>query len=187
MLHRLELPLPKLKTSFPKWSPRRIIADAVSAWNLRHPDKPCDGLASSWDFVSNVVHSWAWHGWTEYDSVVCPETRDALRDRIKTEVMRAYPWLRSDPRKLVARGDQTAEEDDLAFDDVARQLSEFATKRSDAMLMLEKLRRKRPLDRKAVAELEAEVGRPITASRARVTLRRRLRRVLVFRWPSRSQ
>src|SRR5258708_34393780 len=181
MLHRLELPLPRLKSSFPKWSPGRIIADAVLAWKLRTPDKPGDGVASSWDFVSNVVHSWAWHGWTEYDSVVCPETRDALRDRIKTEVMRAYPWLRSDPRKLVARGDQLTEEDGLAFDDVARQLSEFATKRSDAMLMLEKLRRKRPLDRKAVAELEAEVGRPITASRASLTLRTRLIRLLVFR------
>jgi hypothetical protein len=148
--------LDSMQAAFPRWSMERIIAEACAAWSIRKSDNPCTP-DSDWGFICNVVHAWARHDLTCYDQIHTPETRDQLQAGIRSEVAKAYPWLRieRDPRKAKV----VTEDRPLVFGMLSRVLSDLSAKRSNAMLALRELKRKRPVDREAVAEMDAEVNR----------------------------
>jgi hypothetical protein len=140
----------QLKVALPSWTPARVIAEACAAWAVRHPDNPCDPGKSDWCFIVNVVHSWARHGWTNYEQVVSSETRQELHTAIAAQTFKAYPWLRSD-----TRSSQKPKEEPRPMAALSQALSRLVAHRSDLLMELGRLRRVRPLDRTKIAKLEA--------------------------------
>jgi hypothetical protein len=79
----------------------RLLREAAIAWDLRNPDNRCDPATSDWPFVCQVVLAYLRHSLTDYDRLVDPENREALRSQVQIAAYRQYPWLRpkTDPRK----------------------------------------------------------------------------------------
>jgi hypothetical protein len=85
------------EVALPDWSTRRIIAEAVTDYNLRHPDQtPLDALSSDWSTLHGIIHTWLRHSFSSYDRDCSPLIRSGLKDWVRTVAKRKYPWLRRD-------------------------------------------------------------------------------------------
>jgi hypothetical protein len=146
----------KLRVAVPRWSRDRVTAEAIANWNLRHPESPA-GPDSEWSLIANVVLAFARHAWSNYDQIVTPETRDNLQARIRAEAQRAYPWLRGSSNPPAAQTQEPQKADVRIFEHLSREFCELSSRRSAAMLAFGELKRKRPLDRKMVDQLQAEI------------------------------
>jgi hypothetical protein len=129
---------------------RRLLREAAITWVLRHPEHPCDPVTSDWPFVCNVVLAYLRHALTDYDRLVDPETRDALRAQVQAEARRQYRWLRPeiDPRKN-AETLQGGQKHYKVLNEASAQLAELVGARAH---LFEARRREKDKAQKALIE-----------------------------------
>ena len=110
--------------SLPNWPPARLLNEAATGWNLRHPKQKLDWRTCCWSRLRVAVFAFIRHKLTDYDSELrtFSDTRAQLRKEILSAALCHYPWLRSDPRSQIL--DPTHPVDELAIlNEVGRTVS----------------------------------------------------------------
>ena len=118
-----------MQISLLHWPPQRLVRESVLNHNLRHPEARLDEEESPWEVIVAVIYAFVRHELTDYDAELAAQTegaydegkRNALAARITARTLRAFPWLKQDPRPF------PAQERGLELDDNARRVANLRT------------------------------------------------------------
>ena len=160
----------EIQLRLPTWPPKRLVTEAVLAWNLRHRAK-LDPRTSSWPRVYAAILSFCRHSLTSYDEQLSLLERDLitaghkdlaerhfrernrLREKIHSAARLQYRWLRPDidPRPSWV-AEPTKKQSRRILDDVSRERCEAIERRALILGMLRRPEMRRNPTGKAQAE-----------------------------------
>lgn len=151
------------KIDLPNWGFNRLLKEACTSWNLRHPDsEQANPIESPWPLLYNAVLTFLRHCHTDYDQMLSLSGGDELvREQLRAEIfaaaMKLYPWLRlgSDPRVgQSVRIGRAAK----FYDRISSELSDLVSRRGQIVTAVNELKRKRSLETKQrIAVLQIEL------------------------------
>jgi hypothetical protein len=148
-------------------SARRLLRESVNSHTLQLiKDGPIDGKDDlpakidtetlSWPQLFGLVEAHLRHRYSDYDAALSRgEDRDTLRAGIHAAILRAYPFLRSDPRPLSPEPERKYYDELAAKIDSAKEYEHYLAE----ILTFESAREGRPFLRERLAEVRSDIAR----------------------------